>query len=152
MTGTYDEYVREHCPPCSARAAMWSRPRFYARNWAVELDAHARSAIFAALARLGDEAYRGVLITLLEQKSSPKMKVQVLQDLVYGTGRWRDDSLVTRRLQAGDGWGVYSAAPWLLRVCDVAVDHINRLLGSVFPFAGSGGSIRMRSFGRRRRH
>ena len=132
---------------------MWSRPRFYARNWAANWTPMRAPRFSPPWRGWGDEAYRGVLITPLEQKSSPKMKVQALQDLVYVLGPVAGGTPVSclddyRPAMVGG----YSAAPRLLRVCDVAVDHINRLLGSVFPFAGSGGSIRMRSFGRRRRH
>jgi hypothetical protein len=128
-----DEYVREQI--ALLLGVLGTDPPFLESQMAKEKDEHARHAMSLALARLGEPAARRAITGRLEQKD-PLERVSALRDLPYVNDHrllvhvvpLLDDTRPS--LNVGPSHGRF-----MLRVCDVAVNIANQMLGGPFPWA-----------------
>jgi hypothetical protein len=133
MMGTSpDEYVREQLALLLGESGDVSKIQLLATRMRSEKDAHVRHAESLAMARLGDADNRSHLIQRLTH-TDPAECVEALRDLPYVN----DISLLKHVVPLLDdtrlGLNVGpSHGPYFIRVCDVAVNISNQMLGGRF--------------------
>jgi HEAT repeat protein len=129
-----DEYVRQQLALLLGETGDPANIPLLQRRIPVEPDEHARRAVSLALARLGDPVSRQQLTGRLAQ-DDPAARVAAARDLPYV----HDTALLVHLLPLLDdtreGLNVgYSHGPFYKRVCDVAADVANEMLGDPFPW------------------
>jgi HEAT repeats len=132
LSQSRDEFVREQIALLLGKVS--ADAPFLRGNMAKEPDEHARHAMSLALARLGDPGQRHELLQRLGQ-DQPAERVGALRDLPYVNDRALLVYLVPLLDDMRPGLNVGpSHGPFLLRVCDVAVNIANEMLGRPFPW------------------
>lgn len=133
-----DEYVREHVALVIGGLGNVDAIKPLRERFEVEDRAHAKHAMSLALARLGDPVHRQAYVARIEQ-NDPKGRAEALEDLVY-----LDDKTLVQYVRPllddqRDAKNVGpSHGPYWIRVCDVAINVIDRVLDHPFPFDISG--------------
>jgi hypothetical protein len=129
-----DEFVREQLSLLAGEAGDQASTGLLHERVARDPDAHARHAASIALARLGDAEGRRELIGRLQQ-GEPKQLAAALRDLPYVNDRGLLVNVRTlldntqEAVNAGPSHG-----PYMIRVCDVAVNVVNEMMGRPFPW------------------
>jgi hypothetical protein len=129
-----DEYVREHVALIIGKIGNSASVGPLQQALQTEPEVHARHAISLALARLGDEPSRTALLARLHTDDIQE-RVSALQDLLY----LEDQRLASEVLPLLDDMrDAKNVAPshgsYWIRVCDVALNTLDELLGHPFPF------------------
>jgi HEAT repeats len=127
-----DPYVRERLALILGRTDSGTELPVLQLGFARERDEHAKHAMSLALARLGDPAQLQAVVSRLGQ-DDPYERVAALQDLPYVNNpsvlKWVIPLLDDTR----PGWNVGPSYRALyIRVCDVAVNVVNEMLGRRF--------------------
>ncbi len=135
LTSSADPYVREQLSLLLGKSGRTAEIALLTQRFSGERDEHARHAYSIAMARLGDQGRRHEWMAHLTAEP-PSERVAALRDLPY----LNDKSLLVYILPLLDdvrpGLTVGpSFQPHQIRVCDVAVNQINEMLGKPFPFA-----------------
>jgi HEAT repeats len=134
LENSRDAYVREQLALLLGRTDSSTEIPVLQRYSTKERDEDSRHAYQLALARLGDPGPLQVLIARLEQHDA-KERVLALRDLPYVNNR----SILTHvralldDVRPGLNVGLSSHAVYI-RVCDVAVNIVNEMLGGPFPW------------------
>ncbi len=130
-----DEYVRERVALMLGKAGKPAASTALTQQFAVERDEHAKRAQSLALARLGNALGRETVVARLKAED-PGQLAEALDDLVYVN----DPKLLPETLpllndtRPAKNVGP-SHGPFLIRVCDVAVNTIDAVLNHPFSFA-----------------
>ena len=134
VTANPDEYVREHVALIVGRLSQPGSVTALRRQFALEQDVHARRAEAMALARLGDSIGRDAIVARLHG-TDPQERAAALSDLVYvnDRGLLREAAALLDDQRDAVNVGP-SHGPYYIRVCDVAVNTIDALLGHAFGF------------------
>jgi len=130
-----DEYVREQLALVVGRIGTEEAIAALGRKMEGEPDTHARHALSLAMARLGDarqvEAY-----TVRLRSDDVESRVGALEDFEYLA---QNQFLPHIRPLLDDGRDGANVAPgghrYFIRVCDVAVNVLDKVFESPFPFA-----------------
>ncbi len=135
MDRSPDEYVREQLALLLGESGDVSQIQVLAARWRTEKDEHARHADSLAMARLGDPASRSQLSQRLTREQ-PEERVAALRDLPYvnDIGLLRHVVPLLDDTRPGLNVGP-SHGPYFIRVCDVAVNIANQMLGGRFHWA-----------------
>ncbi len=132
LTSSHDEYVREQLALLLGKTGDESNVKLLLARIPVEKDEHARHAASLALARLGETANRQQLIERL-QRDDPRERVNALKDLPYVNDRSLLAHVVLLLDDTRPGLNVGpSHGRYFIRVCDVAVNIANEMLGQPF--------------------
>jgi HEAT repeat protein len=137
MNTSPDEYIREQLALLLGESGDASKIALLTTRLQSEKDEHARRADSLAAARLGDPASRSQLVRRLEH-DDPAERVAALRDLPYvndvrllqHAAPLLDD--IRPGLNVGPSHG-----PYFIRVCDVAVNIANQMLGGRFGWAAA---------------
>jgi HEAT repeat protein len=134
LESSRDAYVREQLALLLGRTGSATEIPVLRRCLPRERDEHSRHALSLAMARLGDPGHVQTLVSHLQQNDVAE-RISALQDLPYVNNR----SLLAQAIPLLDdlrpGLNVGpSFQPILIRVCDVAVNVVNRMLGGRFPW------------------
>jgi len=139
MAHNSDEYVREQMALLLGKIGGAGDTRLITAQKLVEKDEHPRHAMLLASARLRDpEAQQEFLLQLFVD--DPHLRAERVMDIVYISDR----SLVPKvaplldDTRPGKNVGP-SHGPYFIRVCDVTVDALDKLLGHPFRFVGIAG-------------
>ena len=130
-----DEYIREQLALLIGRIGNQGEIAYLAQRHAFEKDAHAKHAITLARARLGDQVSKGEYVKTLYD-ADPMKRAVALADLLYLEDRGLvpsvlpllDDDRPAKNVGPSHG-------PYFIRVCDVAINTLDQMLGHPFPFA-----------------
>lgn len=134
ITTSPDEYVREQLTLLLGKTGETSNIKFLVAHIAGEKDEHARHAASLALARLGDSSNLKLLTERLQQ-DDPSERVNALKDLPYVNNRSLLQHVVPLLDDTRPGLNVGpSHGRYFIRVCDVAVNIANEMLGQPFPW------------------
>lgn len=135
MNTSPDEYVREQLALLLGESGDSSKISVLFPRLGSEKDQHARHAASLAMARLGDTGSRSQLIERLT-KDEPAERVATLRDLPYvnDTGLLKHVVPLLDDMRPGLNVGP-SHGPYFIRVCDVAVNIANQMLGGRFAWA-----------------
>jgi HEAT repeat protein len=132
LSQSRDAFVREQIALLLGKVS--ADAPFLRGSMAREPDEHARHAMSLALARLGDAGQLQELLQRLEQ-DQPAERVSALRDLPYVNDRRLLVYLVPLLDDTRPGLNVGpSHGHFMLRVCDVAVNIANEMLGGPFPW------------------
>ncbi len=131
-----NEYVREQICLLLGETGDKGKTPILKSRLPREKDEHARHAASLALARLGDDAARQEVVDRLNH-AEPKERVNAVNDLPYVNDRGLLKQLVPLLDDTRDAVNMSrSHSPsYFLRVCDVAVNVANEMLGKPFPWA-----------------
>jgi HEAT repeat protein len=129
-----DEYVREELALLLGKLGQKSATKPLQERFAAEQWPHTQRAISLALVRLGDPSHRQAYIARLGQPD-PKERVAALDDLLYLEDKTllKDVKPLLDDGRDGKNVGPSHGAYWI-RVCDVAVNVVDALLGHPFKF------------------
>lgn len=134
LASSRDEYIREQLALLLGKTGDTANVKLLLERMQVEKDEHARHSAALALARLGEATYRQQLVGRLQQ-SDPNERVKALQDLPYVNDRRLLTHVVALLDDTRPGLNVGpSHGPYFIRVCDVAVNVANEILGKPFPW------------------
>ncbi len=129
-----DEYVREQLALLLGKLGQSSAMRPLQEGFKKEEWPHAKQAISLALVRLGDPNHRQAYIARLAQPD-PKERVAALQDLLYIQDKTLAKQVKPLLDDERDGKNVGpSHGPYWIRVCDVAINVLDTVLGHPFRF------------------
>jgi len=129
-----DEYVREQLALLLGKLGEPAvikplQERFLTEDWPLT-----KHALTLALARLGDPDHRRAQVGRLNQPD-PKGRVAALEDLLYIQDKTLAKEVKPLFDDVREGKNVGpSHGPYWIRVCDVAVNVLDRLLEHPFPF------------------
>ena len=134
VTANPDEYIREHVSLLVGKLSRTDAVPGLRRQFALEQDADARRALGMALARLGDSIGRYAVVARLHG-DSPAERGAALSDLVYvnDSGLLKEAAALLDDQRDAVNVGP-SHGPYILRVCDVAVNTIDAMLGHPLAF------------------
>jgi hypothetical protein len=129
-----DEYVREHVALVIGKIGGAKSVQAIKEQMAVEIDADAKHAMSIALARMKDEQGTKAFVNRL-QSEEPIERVKALEDYLY----IRDRTLLPEIAKLiSDVRDAKNKAPggyaYFIRVCDVAVNTLDLVMGHPFPF------------------
>ena len=127
-----DEYVREQI--ALLLGILGGDVSFLQARFITEKDEHARHAMSLALARLGETVHRQELIGRL-QHDAPAGRVSALRDLPYVGDRGLLVHVLPLLDDTRPGMNVGpSHGRFMIRICDMAVNAANELLGGPFSW------------------
>jgi len=134
MSSSTDEYIREQLALLLGESGDRSSiPDLSARKIS-DRDEHTRHAALLAMARLGDNASRTEIVAQLNHPE-PQERVAALRDLPYVNDLAMLQHVIPLLDDTRPGLNVGpSHGPYWIRVCDVAVNIANQMLGGRFPF------------------
>ena len=129
-----DEYVREQLALLLGKLGQKGAIQPLQQRLAAEEWPHTQRAISLALLRLGDPNQRQAYIARLGQPD-PKERVAALDDLLYVEDKTLAKDVKPLLDDGRDGKNVGpSHGPYWIRVCDVAVNVLDAVLGHPFKF------------------
>jgi len=135
MNTSADEYVREQLGLLLGESGDATKIPVLAARMRTEKDEHARHADSLAMARLGDADSRSQLIQRLTHEQ-PAERIAGLRDLPYVNDVGLLKQVVPLLDDTRPGLNVGpSHGPYFIRVCDVAVNIANQMLGGRFSWA-----------------
>lgn len=129
-----DEYVREQLALLLGKLGQRPALKPMQERFAVEEWPHTKHALSLALTRLGDPDHRQAYIGRLGQPD-PKDRVAALEDLLYLEDKTLAKNVKPLLGDEREGKNVGpSHGPYWIRVCDVAVNVLDVVLGHPFKF------------------
>lgn len=129
-----DEFVRESVLLVLGLIGEPSSIKVIEKHAIVEQDAHAAHAVHLAMVRLQDDSHRRQYADRLGD-DDPKKRVQALQDFEYIQDRYFLSQIVPLLSDENKGLNVGpSKSKIWLRVCDVAVNILDKVLNHPFDF------------------
>jgi hypothetical protein len=129
-----DEFVREQLALLLGMSGDAANIPVLLGRARAEKDENARHAASLALARLGESEHRTLLIDRLK-RDDPEERTRALRDLPYVNDRSLLKHVVPLLDDTRPGLNVGpSHGPYFIRVCDVAVNVANDMLGKPFPW------------------
>ena len=135
MNSSADEYIREQLALLLGESGDPSKIPVLATRKQLEKDQFARHADSLAMARLGDAGAKAELVQRLSLPEA-KERVAALRDLPYVNDIGLLKHAIPLLDDTRDGLNVGpSHGPYFIRVCDVAVNIANQMLGNRFPWA-----------------
>ena len=129
-----DEYVREQIALLLGKLGEPAVKRPLEERFLIEEWPHAKQAMTLALTRLGDPDHRKAYIVRLNQQD-PKARVAAVEDLLYIQDKTFAKEVKPLLDDEREGKNVGpSHGPYWIRVCDVAINVLDQVLGHPFPF------------------